>query len=146
MRFIRFVILLLLIAMAAALFLWGSSGTSDAHVPGCHTTKCDRRIHLRRAHHYCVKKYGAGWCWWRDRYRTMSHADRAYAQAVRDCEKGDRPGDHSSFIFRAEWTRSTWHAAGGADYYPSVWEEDWRIVHWTRAVGYHSSRGWPNCP
>lgn len=140
MRFIRAVVLLLLIALLASVVY---AATTDAHVPGCRTTKCDRRIHERRAHAWCNRHR---LCVEKRRFNAQPRSWRDYYRAVIGCEKGDQPGDNSRFIYRAEWSRRTAWSAGLRHGYPSWYEEGNAVIRWTKIVGFHSTKGWPNCP
>jgi hypothetical protein len=94
----------------------------------------------------CKERHGASYCAHRERFRRLSAFWRGYAFAVFRCEKGDRPGDHSGFIYRAEWSPPTARKAGLRHGYPNVYEEALAVVRWTKVVGFHVPAGWPHCP
>lgn len=139
----------LLVGVAAAVVMMFSPiPMGETAQAKCQTKACWNRVHKERAWDWCVRERGAEYCVWKRRFKEYSRPWRTYAHAVIACEGGRGwNADGSNFILRAEWTPSTWRAAGGNfDRMPSYYEEAVRVIRWTGRVGMHTTAGWPNCP
>jgi hypothetical protein len=129
----------LVIGMALAL--------SGAHASCGDSKACWSRVREHHAWQLCVKRHGARYCTYRNRFNRQPSSWRGYAAAVFACEGGDGPNDHGNgFIYRAEWSPSTAWSAGLRHGYPTWHEEALAVIRWTKRVGFHTTTGWPNCP
>lgn len=77
---------------------------AEGHVPGCHTTACDRRISAKRHRTYWIR-----------RWRALPSYARHWTRCVSFRESGNRRiARASGFLSYFQWVASTWHAAGGS--------------------------------
>lgn len=76
---------------------------AEAHVKGCHTRKCDRRVSEKRHHNY-----------WINRWSVLPGGARYWTQCVSAKESGNRRiARESGFLSYFQWVLVTWHRAGG---------------------------------
>lgn len=91
--------------------LLAQAAPADSHVPGCHTRACDRRIHHKRAHRWCVR---TPYCVWKHRFKALPPEGKRWARCVSFHEsRNHRIARASGFLSYFQWVGSTWHAAGG---------------------------------
>lgn len=142
-----------LVIVAAVVCLWIGMNLGLDLVQGtCHTHSCWERVRQQQAWELCKKRHGARYCTFRNRFDRQPASWRRYYGAVIACEQGrftqsDPDLDGSGFIWRAEWSPSTARAAGLSTTSPPTYhEEGLAVISWTKEVGFHVTRGWPNCP
>lgn len=105
---------------------------AEAHVKGCRTTACDRRIHEKRREHWKRTHI------WQYRWNHLSADERAWSRCISFRESGNRrvarESAHWSYF---QWAMSTWHAAGGAGNPENVawFEQAVRAVWWAHRAG-----------
>ena len=109
-----------------------------AHVHGCHSKACDKRIHLKRRAHW---KRVHIWQW---RFAHLSPAGRYWAHCVSSHESGNRRvARESGFLSYFQWTEQTWLNAGGHGNPENVsWAE--QAVRAWRWHSSHPTGQWPN--
>lgn len=119
------------VAFAVALVLLVVS-SAQAHVKGCHSRACDRRIHVKRQHHWIRTHI------WQHRWHHLTRHERSWARCISVHESGNRrvarESAHWSYF---QWALSTWHAAGGSGNPENVewFEQAVRAVHWAHRAG-----------
>jgi hypothetical protein len=98
-----------------------------AHVKGCHSRKCDRRISAKRHRLF-----------WVHRFQEKSPWERTWARCISFHESGNRPiaraSGHWGYF---QWSLATWHAAGGSGN-PEThsWSEQAvRAIRWAHIAG-----------
>jgi hypothetical protein len=115
---------------------------AKAHVPGCHSTACDRRIHQKRRSHWC-RTHPV--CVWKHRFLALPSGGRHWARCVSFREsRNHRIARASGFLSYFQWTLPTWHSAGGdgnPEYTASWYEQAVRAWHWHLT---HPTGQWPN--
>jgi hypothetical protein len=112
---------------------------AKAHVEGCHTTACDRRIHEKRRAHWKRTHI------WQYRWNHLGAAGRYWTRCVSFRESGNRRiARASGFLSYFQWTLSTWHSAGGSGNpeYSAGWHEQ-AVRAWRWHLS-HPTGQWPN--
>jgi hypothetical protein len=117
---------------------------AHAHVAGCHTTACDRRVHHKRAERWCARTPR---CVWRHRWQAQSAAWRSWALATESCESGHKPdaiGGGGLYRGALQFTYGTWSAAGGYGdpAAATIYEQRVRAIRLAQRVG---TGQWPVC-
>ena len=95
---------------AVAVVAWLALVTSAAlaHVPGCHTTACDRRIHEKRRAHWARTHV------WEHRWHHVSPWLRASLARLRWCESTNNyRAVNGQYTGAYQYAASTWARAGG---------------------------------
>lgn len=114
------------------LFLGLTHHDAKAHVPGCRSTDCDRRIHQKRRVHW---KHTHPWEY---RWHHLTLWERRWTRCISFHESGNRAvareSGHWSYF---QWALPTWHAAGGAGNPEThTWtEQAVRAVDWAHRAG-----------
>lgn len=114
-----------------------------SHVPGCHSRKCDRRVHDRRARHWCRTHVQ---CIWRHRFHALPANWQTWAWNTARCESGLRfyIATGNGYYGGMQFTAPTAQAAG-FDRLPHLttkWEQLTRAVWWAQRQGVAQ---WPVC-
>jgi hypothetical protein len=85
---------------------------AHAHVAGCHTRKCDRRIHAKRAAHWCRTHPS---CVWRHRWARIDAGLKARLARLRYCESTNNyRAVNGQYTGAYQYAASTWARAGGS--------------------------------
>lgn len=133
-------------AAACVVALYGPllllAALAHAHVPGCHSRACDRRIHEKRVHLWCLRTPR---CVWKHRFLALPDEGRRWAHCVSLLESGNRRiARASGFLSYFQWTSPTWHSAGGYGNpeFTATWFEQ-AVRAWFWHVD-HPSGQWPN--
>jgi hypothetical protein len=61
---------------------------AQAHVHGCRSKACDRRVHRKRAAHWC-RTHAV--CLWRHRWNNLPSGERSWARCIADHETRGYP-------------------------------------------------------
>lgn len=113
-----------------------------AHVKGCHSTACDRRVHKKRAARWC-RTHSV--CVWKHRWLAIPPYGRRWTSCVSRLESNNRRiARDSGFLSYFQWTSSTWHNAGGygnPEYAATWYEQAVRAWFWHLS---HPHGQWPN--
>lgn len=117
---------------------------AKAHVPGCHSTACDRRIHKKRAAHWC-RTHSV--CVWKHRWRAEEPSWRGWAHRTEGCESGHNARAVSaSGTYRGsmQFDLRTWREAGGHGdpIFATIYEQRVRAIELAKRVG---TGRWPVC-
>lgn len=108
---------------------------AHAHVEGCHTTKCDRRISAKRHRHY-----------WVGRFQAFSTSWRGWAHSTSWCEANHRADTNTGNGFYGAF-QYTLQTAGVAGFHRrpdlTTWHE--QAVRSIRYAQRHGTGAWPVC-
>lgn len=118
-----------------------------ASISGCQTQACWRRVRAARRWRLCVRRNGANYCTWRNRFRRLPASWRDWAIGTGQCESGNVPTKHNpSGIYHGamQFSLGTWQSAGGVGdpHNVSIYEQ------WARAIRLaqrESKQHWPIC-
>lgn len=114
-----------------------------AHVPGCHSRACDRRIHAKRVHAWCNRTPR---CVWKHRWQAEEPSWKAWLRSTAWCESGNRAhiATGNGYFGLVQFDYGTWHEAGGSGYpHHATWyEQAVRAIELAKRVG---TGRWPVC-
>lgn len=112
---------------------------AEAHVAHCHTRKCDRRVHAKRAAHWLRAHRPWIYAW-----RHLSAAERSWVRCIASWETRGTPwrakasvDTGNGYQGSTQWLVSTWHMAGGSGQPKnhSLHEQLVRTVRWAHTAG-----------
>lgn len=121
------------------LLLWFVVAGALAHVEGCHTTRCDRRVHAKRAQAWLKRERPWIWAW-----RHLTEHERAWARCIANYETRGIPWSRkrytatgNGYYGSTQWLPSTWRAAGGSGLpiEHTLHEQLVRTVRWAHRAG-----------
>jgi hypothetical protein len=100
-----------IVAVLSAAIALALPAGAEGHVAGCHSRKCDRRIHAKRAAHWC-RTHAA--CIWRHRWAYIDPALKQRLARLRHCEStGNYRAVNGQYTGAYQYAASTWARAGG---------------------------------
>jgi hypothetical protein len=127
--------------LATALLVHPS--TTAAHVAGCHTRKCDRRVHQHRVQKWCLHHAR---CVWKHRWHAEEASWKNWLRHTANCESGNRAhiATGNGYYGLTQFDLATWHEAGGHGYpHQATWyEQAVRSIELAKRVG---TGRWPVC-
>ena len=112
---------------------------AHAHVPGCRSRACDRRVHQHRVRHW-LRTHRP----WVLAWQRLSAHERQWARCIASYETRGIPWAHKAtvetgngYYGSTQWLPSTWHSAGGSGLptQHSLHEQLVRTVRWAHVAG-----------
>ena len=116
---------------------------AKAHVPGCHSRACDRRVHEHRVQAWCLRHAR---CVWKHRWLAEEPSWRNWLRSTANCESRNRAhiATGNGYFGLVQFDLATWHAAGGHGYphWATWYEQAVRAIEYAKR-GHVSA--WPVC-